>query len=41
VNANGESIYFWQLYPTYDWVNDNGYLNFSDWVEKAAKKAGR
>lgn len=27
--------------PTYDWVNDDGYNNFGDWVEKAAKKAGR
>ena len=41
VNANGESIYFWQLYPTYDWVNDNGYNKLGDWIEKAAKKTGR
>lgn len=40
-DENGNSVYFWQLYPTYDWVNDNGYTNFSNWVEKAAKKAGR
>lgn len=26
---------------TYDWVNDDGYTNFSSWVEKAAKAAGR
>ncbi len=41
VDAKGESVYFWQLYPTYDWVNDNGYNNLSEWVESAAKKAGR
>lgn len=41
VNANGEIVYFWQVYPTYDWIEDGGYENFGDWVEKAAKKAGR
>jgi hypothetical protein len=28
-------------YPTYWWFNDDGYNNFSDWVEAAAKAAGR
>ena len=28
-------------YPIYDWVSDNGYVNLGDWVERAAKKAGR
>lgn len=28
-------------YYTYDWVNDDGYHNFSDWVELADKNAGR
>lgn len=37
----GNSVYFWQLYPTYDWVNDNGYKNLGYWVEKAAKKANK
>jgi hypothetical protein len=37
----GNSIYFWSLYPTYDWVNDNGYNNLGKWVEEAANKAGR
>ncbi len=40
-DANGKPIYFWELYPTYDWVSDGGYENFGDWVEKAAQKAGR
>jgi hypothetical protein len=28
-------------YPTYWWTLDDGYNNFSDWVEQAAKAAGR
>jgi hypothetical protein len=40
-DANGKSVYFSQLYPSYDWIADKGYDNFGDWVEKAAKKAGR
>lgn len=27
--------------PTYDWKNDCGYRNISDWIEKAATAAGR
>lgn len=40
-DANGKPVYFSQLYPTYDWVNDDGYSNFGSWVEKAARAAGR
>jgi hypothetical protein len=40
-NSMGEALYFWQIYPTYDWVNDNGYANLGDWIEKAAKLAGK
>lgn len=29
------------IYHTYDWVADNGYNNFSTWVENAAKAAGK
>lgn len=37
-----EAVKRWyEIYPTYDWVDDNGYENFGDWVEKAAKKAGK
>ncbi len=28
-------------YPFYRWNNDNGYANMGDWIEKAAKAAGR
>lgn len=29
------------IYPTYDWVTDDGFRNFPDWVEQAAQIAGR
>ncbi len=32
------------VYPCcsyYDWVNDNGYNNLGNWIEKAAQQAGR
>ncbi len=32
------------VYPCcsyYDWVTDNGYANLGNWIEKAAKQAGR
>lgn len=28
-------------YPTYDWVSNDGRKNMGDWIEAAAKKAGR
>jgi hypothetical protein len=28
-------------YPVYDWVADDGYNNMGNWIEKAAKAAGR
>ena len=32
---------FSDIYKTYNWCDDDGYENFGDWVEKAAKEAGR
>lgn len=32
---------FSKLYPTYDWVSDNGFKNIPSWIEQAARKAGR
>ena len=29
------------LYPTYDWVYDDGYQNAGSWIEQAALDAGR
>lgn len=40
-NSNGLSGYFWQLYPTYNWINNNGYDNLGKWIEAAAQKAGK
>jgi len=40
-DEKGNLVFFWQKYSTYDWVDDNGYKNFSDWVETAAKNAGK
>ncbi len=37
----GEIKYLSQIYPTYDWVNDDGCNNIADWVEKAAGKVRR
>lgn len=28
-------------YPVYDWVADDGYKNMGNWIEKAAKAAGK
>ena len=38
---NGITTNLSQLYPTYDWVTDNGRDNMGKWIEAAAKKAGR
>jgi len=39
--VGGQKQYFSTMYSTYDWVYDNGYENIGDWIEKAAKDAGR
>jgi len=38
---DGKKVYLSQIYPTYDWINDDGYHNFGDWVERAARRARR
>ena len=37
----GRKTMFSEVYPTYDWVSNDGYNNFASWVERAAIKAGR
>ena len=37
-DANGNSVYFYQVAKTYDWKGDKGYENFGRWVEEAAPK---
>ena len=41
ITEDGKKIYLSELYETYDWVNDDGYNNMGDWIEKAASNAGR
>lgn len=33
--------YFFERFPVYDWVDNDGYMNLGTWIETAAKKAGR
>lgn len=37
----GKTFRFSELFQTYCWVNDDGYNNISQWIEEAAKQAGR
>lgn len=39
-DKDGNNVYF-KDYNTYYWYGDYGYENFGDWVEKAAKDAGK
>ena len=41
VTENDEKVYLSEKYKTYDWVLDDGYENLGEWVEAAAKAAGR
>ena len=41
IEQDGKRVYLSEIYPTYDWINDDGYNNFAEWVEKAAQKTGR
>ena len=41
IEKDDKRIYFSEMYNTYDWVIDNGYNNFGDWLEYAAANAGR
>ncbi len=39
ITRNGQKILLSSIYPTYDWVNNDGYKNMGSWIEEAAKKA--
>lgn len=41
VERNGREVRLSEIYRTYDWVNDDGYKNFGDWVERAARDASK
>ena len=38
---SNSGLLFSQIYPTYDWVEDDGYDNFAHWVEIAAALSGK
>lgn len=38
IEENGVKKYLSQIYPTYDWVNNDGYNNLGKWVEDVAPK---
>jgi len=40
IKQNGQIVKLSSIYNTYDWITNNGYDNFADEVEKAAKQAG-
>ena len=37
----GRVVRYSEIYRTYDWVNDDGYHNFGQWVERAARETGK
>jgi hypothetical protein len=41
ISPNDERKYFFERFLTYDWVDNHGHNKFGDWVEAAAKKAGK
>ena len=41
IEKNGRRIFFSEIYRTYDWIADKGYENLGNWVETAARDAGR
>lgn len=41
IQRNGRTVWLSEIYPTYDWVGEDGRKNIGDWIETAAKKAGR
>lgn len=40
-DEKGNSVYFSTSYPIYDYINNDGYNKLGDWIEAAAKEAGR
>lgn len=36
-DSDGNSIYFFQVAKTYDYIDDDGYKNMGKWIEEAAK----
>lgn len=38
LDKNHNSVFFSTVYPTYDWVDDNGCYKLEDWIEEATRK---
>lgn len=41
VASAGRQVALSTYYPTYDWEYDDGYSNLRNWIEDAARRAGR
>lgn len=41
IGEGATKTYFSRFYPTYDYINNDGYNNLGNWIEEAARKAGR
>lgn len=41
ITVDGRKKLLSEIYPTYDWVNNDGYNNMPVWIERAAQLAGR
>lgn len=41
VERDGRRVALSDIYPSYDWANDDGRRNIGDWIEAAARRAGR
>jgi hypothetical protein len=39
--SRDDKKYFYERFPAYDWIDDDGYNNIGSWIETAAKKAWR
>lgn len=40
-DSDGYEVHLADVIETYDWQDDDGFHNFADWVEEAARDAGR
>jgi hypothetical protein len=40
-SVSDDKKYFFERFLTYDWVDNDGYNNLGNWVEVAAKQAGK
>src|SRR3989344_4180995 len=41
LDRNGTKQFLSEIYKTYDWIDNNGRENLGNWIENAAKDAGR